>query len=84
MGKVMVNITSPSGQPSLAEIQNRYGISAEELDREFGVVAVDPEANVYTVLVDEQAAAKITPDAEWNVEGPFSNPKIEPFGPPQP
>jgi hypothetical protein len=32
------------------------------------------------VLVDEQAAEKI--NKQPDVGGPFSNPKIEPFGPP--
>jgi CO/xanthine dehydrogenase Mo-binding subunit len=58
----------------------RLGVPAEELDSEFGVVPIDPDNHLYTVMVDEQtgAAAAERPD----VDGPYSNPRIEPFGPP--
>ena len=54
----------------------------EEIDAEFGVVPIDPDNHLYTVLVDEQASARVA--GQPGVEGPFSNPRIEPFGPPQP
>lgn len=83
MAKVMVNLTGLSAPPTLAEVQTRYGLSASDLDPEFGVIEVDPEEHVYTVLVDESVAARIT-GADPAASGPFSNPPIAPFGPPQP
>ncbi|MFO0896648.1 MAG: hypothetical protein U0836_04375 [Pirellulales bacterium] len=83
MAKVMVNLSGLSAPPTLAEVQARYGLSADDLDPEFGVIEVDPEEHIYTVLVEEQAAARIT-GADPATGGPFSNPPIAPFGPPQP
>jgi hypothetical protein len=79
----MLTIRSPRGAPTLEELQTRYGLSSEEIDASFGVVQLDPNDNLYTILVEGAAAGKVRPDQEWDVEGPFSNPKIEPFGPPE-
>ena len=83
MSKVMMTIRSPQGPPSLAAIRERYGLSATDLDERFGVVAVDPADHAYTILVERAAAARIQPGQGWEIEGPFSNPRIEPFGPPR-
>ena len=45
------------------------------------MVPIDPAERLYTILVDEAAAARIA-DAP-QVEGVFGNPRIEPFGPPE-
>ncbi len=79
--KVMVTIESHGSPPTLAEVIERYELAADEIDHEFGVVEVDPEARLYVVLVAPEAAARIRPNDQWQTEGPFSNPKIEPFGP---
>jgi hypothetical protein len=83
MPKVMLTLRSPAGAPSLAAIRDRYGLRPEDLDERFGVVAVDPADHAYTILVERDAAARIVPGEGWEVEGPFSNPRIEPFGPPR-
>lgn len=82
MPKVMVNLSGLERAPTLAEVQSRYGLSSDDLDAEFGVIEVDPQEHVYTVLVDERAAAKIT-GGSATASGPFANPPIQPFGPPQ-
>ena len=81
--KVMLTIEAPDHPPTIAALRSRYRLRKGEIDEEFGVVEIDPQAHLYTVLVDPAAAAKIQPSAGWKVEGPFSNPKIEPFGPPK-
>ena len=81
MAKVMVTIRAPEGPPSLAAVRERYGLADGDLDERFGVVAVDPADHAYTVLVEQSAAARIQPGQGWDVEGPFANPRIEPFGP---
>lgn len=83
MPKVMVTIRAPEGPPTLAALRARYGLTDDDVDTKFGVVAVDPTEHVYTILVEPSAAARITPGAGWEIEGPFSNPKIAPFGPPR-
>ncbi len=84
MPKVMVTIQAPEAAPTIDEICARYGLSEDEIDLGFGVVEIDPQDHLYTVLVEESAAGKIVPSDDWNVEGPFSNPRIAPFGPPEP
>ena len=83
MAKVMVTIQARGDPPTIEGLRRRYKLRENEIDASFGVVEVDPAEHVYTVLVDEKAAAKITPTENWKVEGPYSNPRIQPFGPPE-
>ena len=83
MAKVMLTIQWPQGQPSLEEIQKLFSLSDDEVDRDFGLIEVDPAENVFTFLVEEASAARVRSGPGWTVSGPFSNPRIEPFGPPQ-
>lgn len=80
MSKVMMTITSPEGEPTVEGIIQRYDLDWDDIDRSFGVVAIDPADHAYTILVKSGAAAKIQPDQDWDISGPYSNPKIEPFG----
>ena len=88
MGKVMVTIRSAGPAPTLEQVRARYDLAEGDLDERFGVVEIAPGQGLYTVLVEESAAAMITGggagDGEWEVSGPFANPRIEPFGPPEP
>jgi hypothetical protein len=83
MSKVMITIESQDAAPTIEQLQGRYNLLPADIDSEFGVVEIDPEQHLYTILVDEGAARKITTDERWKVQGPFSNPHIEPFGPPE-
>jgi hypothetical protein len=83
MAKVMMTIRAPQGPPTVPEIVSRYGLQPGEIDADFGVVLIDPADHAYTILVEPSAAGKIQPGGDWETSGPFSNPKIEPFGPPQ-
>jgi hypothetical protein len=84
MAKVMMNIQTSEKSPTLESVQKRFGLTDGEIDRSFGVVPIDPEANLFTVLVDERAASKLGSNENWQSEGPYSNPRIEPFDLPQP
>ena len=84
MSTLMVTIQSPQGTPDLESIKQRYGLTDDEIDKNFGVVEIDPADHTYTILVDEKAASKVTSTAEWKVTGNYSNPRIEAFGPPEP
>lgn len=79
MGKVMMTIHASQGTPTLQEVMSKYGLSTDEIDPQFGVVPIDPEKNDYTILVEQSAVHRIDPTEEWDVSGPYSNPKIETF-----
>jgi hypothetical protein len=81
MGKVMLTLQSSQGAPSVDEIERQFGLSQNEIDRQFGVVEVDDLTHEYTILVEESAVPRIQSTDKWSVKGPFSNPRIAPFGP---
>ena len=81
MAGVMVTLRLPPEQATLEEVRRLLGLSPEEVDPAFGVVNISPAEHLYTILVDEAAAARIA-DAD-PVEGVYSNPRIEPFGLPE-
>jgi hypothetical protein len=83
MAKVMMTIHAPEGTPSLQEISSKFGLELGEIDEDFGVVAIDPERNDYTILVEQGATQKIKANEHWDVSGPYSNPRIETFGLPE-
>ncbi|MGV9456404.1 hypothetical protein [Streptomyces sp. NPDC003635] len=78
---VLVTITLPRGA-RLQDAMREYGLASDEVDESYGVVPVDPERGTHVMMVTEDAAGRITGGA--GAQGPFANPKIEPFGPPQP
>ena len=81
MAKVMVTLRLQPEQASLPQVRRLLGLAPEEVDRSFGVVNISPAEHLYTILVEEAAAARVG-DAD-QVEGVFSNPRIEPYGPPE-
>jgi hypothetical protein len=78
----MLTLSGGKTAPSLDEVARRLDVRPAQLDPDFGVVLIDPERHLYTVLVDEDAAEGAA--SREGVEGPFSNPRIEPLGPPRP
>jgi hypothetical protein len=64
---------------SLGDVRRLLDLGKGEVDAGFGVVNISPSEHLYTILVDEAAAARVQgADA---VEGVYGNPRIEPFGP---
>jgi hypothetical protein len=76
----MLTLTREPDRASLARVKEELGLSDEEVDADFGLVEIDPEAHKYAILVEEPAAERVA--GTEGVEGPFANPPIEPFGPP--
>ena len=81
MAKLMLTVKLDPGKASVAHVRKKLKLSESELDPEFGVVNIDPKQNLYAILVDEDAARRI--GKVKDVQGPYSNPRIEPFGPPE-
>lgn len=77
MSKMLYSINWTGSKPTLEQIANRFGFDKKDLDEDFGVVEIDPQDNLYSILVEENA---VVPKEEGDIKGPFSNPRIEPFG----
>jgi hypothetical protein len=77
----MVTLRLPPEQATLEEVRRRLGLAPEEVDPAFGVVNISPAEHLYTILVDEEAAARVA--GADPVQGVHSDPRIEPFGPPE-
>jgi hypothetical protein len=80
MGKLMLTLTLDPAEATVEGVRRKLGLDEEALDSDFGVVAVDPDNHRYAVMVDDEVAARVA--GTRGVEGPFANPRIEPFGPP--
>jgi hypothetical protein len=81
MGKLMLTVKLDPERATLADASRELGVAEEELDPDFGVVNIDPDEDLFTVLVDEKTAERAEGKAAG---GPYANPPIEPFGPPEP
>jgi hypothetical protein len=66
-------------KPGIAHAAKALGVDSHALDKSFGVVPIDPARHLYAVQVREDAVAKRRPKP--GSDGPFSNPRIEPYGP---
>ena len=76
MSKMLYSINWAGKKPTLEQVAKKFGFDKKELDEEFGVIEIDPQDNLYSIMVEETAIGqKDTKD----IEGPFSNPRIEPF-----
>ena len=81
MKTLIVTLRLDPRKATLKQIQAKYGLSSNEVDANYGVVSVNPDEHLYTILVTEGAANRLKglPD----VAGVYSNPRIETFGPPR-
>jgi hypothetical protein len=77
-----MTIEGENGPPTLERVARALRVSEEALDRDFGVILIDPKRELYAVRVDEEAVQNAGPERARGVHGPFSDPRIAPFGPP--
>jgi hypothetical protein len=82
MAKLLLTVTRDPSQASLGAVKRDLGLGDDEIDHDFGVVSIDPKGNRYAILVEDRAAERV--GGKQGVDGPFANPPIEPFGPPEP
>src|SRR5438067_10142334 len=71
----LMMIQSRTGPPSLAAAAAQLGVSAEDMDAEFGVIPIDEEDGLYGVQVRADRLPPGTESAE-PYRGPFSDPEI--------
>jgi len=87
MDTVMLQFRHPGEPPTLDEVRRLFALLPDEIDSGFGVIATDPAASLYVVLVPTRVEARVRavlatrpPDP---AEALFANPKIDVFAPPQ-
>jgi len=72
---VLVTVKLPKGA-TLDDAIALLGLTNDDVDTGFGLVLIDPDQGLYALRVTEEAG-RLT-------DGPsFSDPRIEPFGPPR-
>ncbi len=63
--------------PSLETVKERFALHDDDIDPSFGVVEVDPDAHLYTALVEPAAASKMQQTEPET--GVYANPEISTF-----
>jgi hypothetical protein len=75
---VMMTVTLDASKASIDAAATQLGVPLKNMDHSFGVVPIDPDAGLYAVKVARHAAPP--GQAQGTFRGPFSNPRIAPFG----
>jgi hypothetical protein len=75
----LMTVKGTTQPPSFQEAAKQLGVEEADLDSSFGVVPIDPEQGIYAVQVRPDKLAASTGHEPYR--GPWSNPRIEPFGP---
>lgn len=78
MAKMLWTVRLDPTKTSLRDVLERYALKEGDLDAAYGVVPLAPEEGLFAVMVEADAVAGKGAGAE----GPFSNPRVETFGPP--
>ena len=81
MAHLLLTCRLASTEATIESAARCLGVDADAIDPGFGVVLIDPADGKYAVMVDEEVVERAV--NRDGVEGPFANPKIEPFGPPE-
>ena len=77
---LLMTVEMPGAEPSIDRAASELGVAVEDLDTAFGVVPIDPASSRYAVQVRaDKLPTETRPAGEHR--GPWSNAKIEPFGP---
>ena len=80
---VMMTVRGLAENPSVEDVAKMLGVPVSAIDAKFGIIIVDVERHICTVRVDSDQLPKDTEHSE-GVSGPYSDPKIAPFGTPEP
>jgi hypothetical protein len=82
VGKSLFTVKLPSEEATLEGAKERLHLGEDEIDEGYGLVEIDPSHHLYALMIDDAAAARL--EGGMALEGPFANPRIEVFGPPEP
>jgi hypothetical protein len=72
--------TKDAGAPSIDFIARQLGIKTSDIDTNYGIVPLDPSRSQYGVRVRAGSLTAVSTTGK-PYAGPFSDPKIAPFGP---
>lgn len=78
---VMLTVELSLANATLAAARELLDLAPDEVDEEFGLVPVNPVKGTYAILVTATAGSRA--HGVSGAAGPYANPRIEPFGPPQ-
>lgn len=77
----LMTVFGKSGPPTRSVAAEQLGIAAADINPDYGVVLIDPDKNMYAVMVRaDRLPSGGEPQNPYS--GPFSDPRIEPFGGP--
>jgi hypothetical protein len=76
---VLMTVKLKDEDPNLDQVSDVLGIPVSELDEAFGVIAVDRQQGLFAVQIRENAIVDIKGSEDCDVNGPFSNVRIEPL-----
>jgi hypothetical protein len=74
--QTLVTVRLDPDETSTGAAARKLGLREEDVDREYGVVSIDPDANLYAVRVTRDAVGRVRPEG---AEGIYSDPEIEPL-----
>ncbi len=78
---ITVRLAAPA---TLEAAMRRLGLTEDEVDTAYGLVPVDPGRNLYVLRVTEDAGRRLGDSGAGAADGgPYSDPPIEPYGPPR-
>lgn len=80
---VMMNVHGLGIKPSIEAVAKLLNVPVSAIDLKFGIIVVDLEHQICTVRVDSDQLPKDNEQSK-GVSGPYSDPKIAPFGTPEP
>jgi hypothetical protein len=81
---VLINVmvsTEVAQDPTPDRVAGYLGIAVADLQDSYGVVPVGATGRLFSVMVAKDKFDRMSDEAKRNIEGPFANPKIAPFGP---
>ena len=79
--EALMTIQSDHGPPTLEAAARQLGVDVTAIDAQFGVIPIDPTQGLYSVQVAPAASGRGSGQEPYR--GPFSNPRIDTFGPPR-
>ena len=83
MAEVLITVRLPA-PATLEAAMRRLDLTEDEVDTAYGLVPVDPDKNLYVLRVTEDAGRRVGGhDGGETGDGPYSDPPIEPYGPPR-